>query len=198
MSDFEKICDFANLMEAAHACGNGVRWKASVQAFDITRLRQCARLKKQLENGTYRSKGFHEFTINERGKARRIQSVHISERCVQKSLCNNVMKPTIVPKLVYDNAASLKGKGTEFALNRLKCHLERHYRKHGLKGGILTMDFKNYLETSTIRFFSTSFTQLLPTRKSIAFSNNLLQPLTQASASEARYPKSRQYTFRMI
>ena len=144
MGDFEKICDFANLMEAAHACGNGVRWKASVQAFDITRLRQCARLKKQLENGTYKSKGFHEFTINERGKTRRIQSVHISERCVQKSLCNNVMKPAIVPKLVYDNAASLKGKGTEFALGRLKCHLERHYRKHGLKGGILTMDFKNY------------------------------------------------------
>lgn len=144
MSDYEKISDFGNLLEAANACGNGVRWKASVQAFEITKLRQVAKLKKELKDGSYKSKGFHEFTINERGKTRRIQSVHISERCVQKSLCNNVMKPVITPKLIYDNSASLKGKGTEFALNRLKCHLERHYRKHGRKGGILTIDFKNY------------------------------------------------------
>lgn len=144
MTEYEKVSDFANLMTAAHACGNGVRWKASVQSFDITQIRQCARLKSELAKGTYKSKGFHDFTINERGKTRRIQSVHISERCVQKSLCNNVMKPVIVPKLIHDNAASLKGRGTEFALNRLKCHLERHYRRHGRKGGILTIDYKNY------------------------------------------------------
>ena len=144
MNDFEKISDFDNLMTAAHACGNSVRWKASVQSFDITQMRTCARLKKELENGTYKSMGFHHFTINERGKTREIQSVHITERCVQKSLCNNVMKPIIVPKLIYDNAASLKGKGTDFALKRLKRHLEEHYRRHGRKGGVLTIDFKNY------------------------------------------------------
>lgn len=144
MSEFDKISNFGNLLEAAHDCGNGVRWKASVQAFDITQLRQCAKLKKELDKGVYKSRGFHEFEINERGKKRRIQSVHITERTVQKALCNKVMKPVIVPKLIYDNSASLRGKGTEFALNRLKCHLERHYRKHGRKGGILTIDFKNY------------------------------------------------------
>lgn len=144
MNQFNKISSFENLLTAAHDCGNSVRWKASVQSFEVTMLRQCAKLRKELDNGSYRSKGFHEFTINERGKTRRIQSVHISERTVQKSLCNNVMKPVIVPKLIYDNSASLKGKGTEFALNRLKCHLERHYRKHGRKGGVLTIDFKNY------------------------------------------------------
>lgn len=144
MNEFNRICDFASLIKAGHECGNGVRWKASVQSFDITMIRQCARLKKELEEGKYKSRGFHEFTINERGKTRRIQSVHITERCVQKSLCNNVMKPKIVPRLIYDNAASLKGKGTDFALRRLKTHLERHYRKHGLKGGVLTIDFKNY------------------------------------------------------
>lgn len=144
MDDYDKIADFGNLLAAADACGSGVRWKASVQAFEITKLRQVAKLKKELENGTYKGKGFHNFTINERGKTRNIQSVHITERCVQKSLCNNVMKPVIVPKLIYDNSASLKGKGTEFALNRLKCHLERHYRKHGRQGGVLTIDFKNF------------------------------------------------------
>ena len=144
MTQYDTICEYRNLLEAAHQCGNGVRWKSSVQMFEINRLRWCSNLRKRLIEGKYKSKGFHEFYINERGKTRKIQSVHISERCVQKSLCNNVMKPIIIPKLVYDNAASLKGKGTDFALHRLTAHLERHYRKHGRKGGVLTIDFKNY------------------------------------------------------
>ncbi len=144
MQKYEQIYDFNNLLESANDCEKGVRWKTSVQSFDITKYRRCAALKDELVNGTYKSKGFHEFTINERGKTRYIQSVHISERCVQKSLCNNVLKPEIRKKLIYDNAASLKGKGTDFALRELTKHLEKHYRKHGRKGAILLIDFKNY------------------------------------------------------
>ena len=29
-------------------------------------------------------------------------------------------------------------------MDRLNCHLQRHFRKHGLKGGILVFDFKDY------------------------------------------------------
>lgn len=142
--EYKNIYDFENLLKCANECAKGVRWKASVQMFEVNKLRWVAQLKRQLENETYKSKGFNEFWISERGKMRFIQSVHISERCVQKSLSNNVLKPVIIPKLIYDNSASLKGKGTEFALRRLKCHLERHYRKHGRRGGILILDFKNY------------------------------------------------------
>lgn len=141
---YEEVYDFNNLMKSAKACEKGVMWKCSAQMFEINKLRWIARLKKDLESEEYKSKGFNEFTINERGKMRFIQSVHISERCVQKSLSNNILKPLIVPKLIYDNSASLKSKGTEFALERLKCHLEKHYHKHGVAGGILIMDFSNY------------------------------------------------------
>lgn len=37
-----------------------------------------------------------------------------------------------------------KVKGIDFAMDRLNCHLQRHFRKHGLKGGILVFDFKDY------------------------------------------------------
>jgi hypothetical protein len=30
---------------------------------------------------------------------------------------------------------------------RLECHLQRHYRKHGLKGGIIVMDFHGFFES---------------------------------------------------
>lgn len=76
-----------------------------------------------------------------------IQSVHISERTVQKCLNNYGIKPLIEPRLIYDNGASRKGKGTEFAIKRLRKHLASHYRRHGLKGGILIMDIHDYFNS---------------------------------------------------
>ena len=34
----------------------------------------------------------------------------------------------------------------DFALRRMICHLQKHYRKHGLAGGILIFDFKSYFD----------------------------------------------------
>lgn len=143
-TSFKEAADFDNLMAAANECKKGVTWKASVQSFEINKLRWVASMRKELLDGTYKGKGYNNFTIKERGKVRRIQSVHISERVVQKSINNNCLKPDILPGLVYDNSASIKGKGTEFALERLKVHLQRHYRCHGRTGGVLTIDFSNY------------------------------------------------------
>lgn len=132
------------LLKAAHGCAHGVRWKSSVQMFEINKLLWVCNLKHQIENGTYKSKGFKRFDIMERGKLRHIQSVHISERTVQKTLVNNVIKPVVLPRLILDNTASQKGKGTDFALKRLREHLRWHYARYGTEGGILTMDFHDY------------------------------------------------------
>ena len=141
---FDEVTSFKNLMKAAHECERGVRWKCSTQMFEMKQSQWCSNLSKQLRNGTYKSKKFHEFDIVERGKPRHIQAVHISDRTVQKSLNNNALKPLILPKLIYDNSASVKGKGTEFAVRRIRQHLASHYRKHGRNGGILIMDIHDY------------------------------------------------------
>lgn len=140
----KEVTSFDKILKAGEACCKGTRWKASTQMFEMNILRWAASLSHELQEGTYKSRGFNTFEISERGKRRKIQSVHISERAVQKSLCNNALKPVLIPKMIYDNSATLKGKGTDFAINRLKGHLNRHYRKHGLEGGILTLDFKGY------------------------------------------------------
>ena len=136
----EDVTNFSALMKSANECERGVRWKASVQMFEVDKLRWLARLQKDVEAGTYKGMGFKRFDIMERGKLRHIQSVHISERTIQKSLCNNAIRPEVNPRLIYDNSASQKGKGTEFALKRLKEHLRWHYARHGTSGGILTID----------------------------------------------------------
>lgn len=54
---------------------------------------------------------------------RHIRSIHISERVVQRTLCDKVINPTLKPSFIYDNGASTENKGIDFALNRLSCHL---------------------------------------------------------------------------
>jgi hypothetical protein len=58
-----------------------------------------------------------------------------------------VIVPIHTSTFIYDNGASQKGKGTDFAISRLICHLKRHYRKHSTKGYILLMDFKSYFDS---------------------------------------------------
>ena len=45
-----------------------------------------------------------------------------------------------------DHSACLAGKGIHFAVNRLVCHLQRHYRKYGKNGYALVFDFSKYFD----------------------------------------------------
>ncbi|GAB6392442.1 MAG: RNA-directed DNA polymerase [Treponematales bacterium] len=93
--------------------------------------------------------GFVEFDLHERGKKRHIKSVHISERVVQKCLCDEVLVPLLSRPLIHDNGASLKGKGVHFALRRLSCHLSRFYRRNGFsnEGYALLADFSKFFDS---------------------------------------------------
>ena len=143
---FEQLADITNLYRAVKDSRRGVYWKASVQRYCMSLLRNIVKTRKDLLAGKDIRKGFIEFKIMERGKLRHIRSVHFSERVVQKSLCTNVLIPHLTRSLIYDNGASLKDKGIDFALRRAKIHLSRHYRKHGKEGYIVLVDFKGYFE----------------------------------------------------
>lgn len=140
----EDMTDSDAMLRSANACASGVRWKASVQRFEVDKLRWLASIRKEMTNQTFKGRGFKRFDIIERGKLRHIQSVHISERVVQKLLCNEVLKPVVYPRLIYDNTASQEGKGTELALKRLVEHLRWHFARYGKTGGILLMDYHDY------------------------------------------------------
>jgi hypothetical protein len=143
-NDFDAVFSYENLFNSGKQCAKGVAWKSSTQSYISKLPTNTYATYAALRSGKYKSKGFIEFSVNERGKHREIKSVHISERVVQKVLCEKVIVPIHTPTFIYDNGASQKGKGTDFSMKRLKCHLQRHYRKHGNSGYALLMDFKNY------------------------------------------------------
>lgn len=88
----------------------------------------------------------YTFIRIERGKERNIKSVHISERVVQRCLCDYSLIPILSRSFIYDNSACMAGKGIHFAVNRLVCHLQRHYRKYGKNGYALVFDFSKYFD----------------------------------------------------
>ncbi len=132
------------LSHAAKQAAKGVEYKASVQRFMLRRLINVAAINKKLVYHKDVRKGFICFPLMERGKLRKIMSVHFAERVPQKSLNQNALVPVITRSLIYDNSASLKGKGTGFALKRLTKHLCRHYKRYGNQGYVLQVDIKDY------------------------------------------------------
>lgn len=119
-------------------------WKASTQIFGANLFVNASRESTNLMNETWKPKGFFEFDIVERGKQRHIQSVCVAEKCVQSAISNYCLVPILSRSLIYDNGASLKDKGTDFALNRLTKHLRWHYLHYGKEGGIYFFDFSGY------------------------------------------------------
>lgn len=148
MNSYEDVCDANNLMDAAKRCMKGVTWKYSTQAYYLDRMNRVCIAQKRLQNMDRMSDGFTVFDINERGKPRRIRSVHINERVVQSALSEEVLLPTVRPKIIYDNYASLKGRGTTQCLERLKAQLQKQYRRTGSNDFyVLTGDLHAYFDS---------------------------------------------------
>lgn len=143
---FASVFSYANLYRSYRFCRKGVAWKASVQKFIITAPLGVYDIYDKLRRGTYKSPGFFEFDLFERGKARHIRSTTIGERVVQRTLCDRALNPILCRTFIHDNGASLPKKGYDFAVDRLTRHLRRHIREHGRDGYILLFDFKRFFD----------------------------------------------------
>jgi hypothetical protein len=104
---FERVADAGNLYAAFKHSRRNAAWKESVQRYEAGALRNVAETRRKLLAGESVQNGFVGFTLRERGKTRHIKSVHISERVVQKCLCDNVLVPILSNPLIHDNGASV-------------------------------------------------------------------------------------------
>lgn len=144
---FEDVFSFNNLYHAGRKCCLGVRWKSSVINYETRILEDNLRILDEITSGKRSFKRFNSFTVCERGKERAIDGLRIQDRVPQKCFVNYFMRTLYMRSLIYDNGASLQGRGYHFQIKRLKKHLSDHFRKHGLKGGILQFDFKGYFSS---------------------------------------------------
>ena len=141
------LCNANLYIDAFNKCKKGSIWKESVQRYEMNLLKNIDQQITAVQNGTYEQKPFNEFTLNERGKTREIKAIHIEDRVVLRNLCDNILAPGIEKYLIYDNGASIKGKGIHFTRQRFETHLHKYYRQHGSNEGyILLMDFTKFFD----------------------------------------------------
>lgn len=143
---FDAIFAYDNLYKSYIKCRRNVGWKASTQRYIVQAPLNVYQTRQKLLKGKFKTSGFFEFDLYERGKKRHIRSVKIEERVVQRCLCDHALVPVIESTFVYDNGASIKNKGYHFAMNRMKRHLQYHYRKYGNDGYILLFDFHHFFD----------------------------------------------------
>lgn len=144
--DYGRVASVDSLIKAAYLSRHGVGKKASVQKYMMNLLMNSIQSHQKLTEGKDVRQGFIEFDIHERGKARHIKAMHVKERVIQRSLCDNALVPVLRRSLVYDNGASLKDKGIHFTLFRLRDMLRKYVRKYGTEGYILLVDFSGYFD----------------------------------------------------
>lgn len=144
---FNKVFSYLNMYRSYRKCRRGVAWKSSVQKYISRAPLEVYRSYERLHSGRYKSPGFYEFDLVERGKKRHIRSTVIGERVVQRCLCDNALVPVLARTLIHDNGATMPKKGYDFAMRRYEQHLHEYYRKHGADGWVLMLDFSAFFDS---------------------------------------------------
>lgn len=141
------VYDLNSLYNAYLAAKKESDWKPQVQKYEMDFLPRIVESKSDLKNRTYKSKDSTEFIIRERGKTRPITGLQMSDRVIRHSLCDNVLTPSLLNYMIYDNGASLKNKGIDFSRERFEKHLHMYYREHGSNDGyVLLMDYSKFYD----------------------------------------------------
>lgn len=143
---FKTMTDSNTLLNAFHQAQKDSIWKASVQRFEANLISNINKLQEQMRTGKYEQLPFNVFKLNERGHIRVIKSMHIADRVVQRSVCDNILTPALKKYLIYDNGASQKDKGIDFCRRRLSVHIQKYIRKFGTDGYILLCDFRKFFD----------------------------------------------------
>lgn len=187
---YNKLLDLNVLYDAYIKCQKNVHWKASVQRYGINVFAELHKLKKSLENHTYKQKPFFEFDLNERGKIRHIKALDISDRVLQRALCDNILTPVIRRYVIYDNGASLSERGITFSRKRIKVLLQKYFRKYGNEGYALLIDFSKYFESIPHQILLDKFKKVINDREVINLLEYLLKTFEKGVGIGAQISQS--------
>lgn len=122
-------------------------WKPQTQKFEMNLLSELSKLQKSIINKTLEIPKGNEFVLKERGKTRFVTGEVIVGAIVKSVLTNHGLLPNLRKYLIYDNGASLAGRGPSFSRKRLDVHLRKFYNENKSNDGyVLLMDFVKYFD----------------------------------------------------
>lgn len=142
----EIVSDANNLYKAYKASVKNSEWKETSQRFRLNFLRYIFKIQEAILNRTLKNGPVQEFSLNERGKTRPISSIPIEDRIIRHILCDDILLPEVKKHIIYDNCASIKGRGMSMQRKRFEIHLKKYYRLYGNEGYILFGDFSKFYD----------------------------------------------------
>ena len=143
----EEIFTFENLYKAYKGCRKSKQHKGEVIRFEINLSSNISNLMNDIISKKYQLGKYKEFLIYE-PKERIIEALPFKDRVVIKCFCDVVLRRKIEKKLIYDNAACRKEKGTTFAIKRLEKFLSDEYRKeNNNRIFFLKCDIRKYFQS---------------------------------------------------
>lgn len=145
---YNQVFTYKHFLKSFAKSLKGVSWKPSVQRYYLKALTKLyidyILLKRRKLPPIMSGK---KKVITERGKKRIIIPIHIKDRIIQKVLCDYALVPVIKPRLIYDNGASLKGKGTNFTRKRVLFLLRKAIKTIGTNFYVMQFDFKDFFNS---------------------------------------------------
>ena len=145
---YESLFLDANILYEAYLSSiKGSKWKATTQRFRLNFLLYLYEISDDIENRTLKNGKSRVFKKDERGKVRIITSIGIRDQVIRHVLCDYVLMPEVRKRIIYDNCASLKGRGISQQRKRFEIHLHKYYQLHGSNEGfILFGDFTKFYD----------------------------------------------------
>ena len=141
------VTDLNVLYDAYRASMKSSAWKREPQRFERDFLSEIVKIHDELESRTYVTSERHTFVTHERGKARLIHGARMRDRVVRHALCDNILNPTFERYTIYNNSASQKGKGVDFARKLFERDLHNYWLEYRNNDGyICFVDFSKFYD----------------------------------------------------
>lgn len=146
--DYSKVMTRQNYYDSLCKCRKGVMWKGKPQKYCQNAITEIEKTLKDIDQYKLPPlENTSKIILFERGKERTITPIQFSDRITQRVLCDKSLIPIISPTLIYDNGASTKGKGTDFARKRAEKFLREAIKEYGEDFYILSFDFKSFFDS---------------------------------------------------
>lgn len=124
----EDIFTFKNIYEAHKKCRKSKQHKGEVIRFEVNLSENIYKLINEIITKKYKVGKYKQFIIYE-PKKRLIEALPYKDRVLLMCFCEHSLIPRIDKRLIYDNVACRKGKGTLFGMNRLDEFLKKEFFK---------------------------------------------------------------------
>lgn len=140
---YDEVFTFENLYRSHLKCRRTKRHKPEVIRFEMNLSQNLTEMRDALLERSYVMQGYYNFMIHE-PKQREVYATHYRDRIVIRCMCDEILEPIIGARLIYDNAACQKGKGTHYAVDRMTGFLRAFYKVNGNSGYVLKCDIRQY------------------------------------------------------